>query len=204
MKNLIAHRGLKEKAKENSLEAFQKAIANPNYQGFECDIRTTKDNVFVICHDALIGINRVSSTNYEELKRKYHVPTLESVLRLQTDKIMLLEIKETNLDIERFHKLLKKYAKKNIYVMSFFNTVIQKLYEKKCSCKLGVLNYVLNSEENYQKYQFICLLESIVSEKLVNFFYKKNIEVFIYGIHYFKKTQENFQKSYLITDEIVH
>ena len=192
MKNLIAHRGLKDESKENTLQAFTKSLENPNYQGFECDVRTSKDNVFVVCHDALIGISRVSSTNYEQLKRKYNVPTLESVLKLQTDKIMLLEIKETNLDI-----------KKNIYVMSFFNTVIQKLHEKKCPCKLGVLNYVLNSEENYQEYQFICLLESIVSKKLVNFFHEKNMEVFIYGIHHFKETQENYQDCYLITDEIV-
>ena len=203
MKNLIAHRGLKDESKENTLQAFTKSLENPNYQGFECDVRTSKDNVFVVCHDALIGISRVSSTNYEELKRKYNIPTLESVLKLQTDKIMLLEIKETNLDIERFNKLLKKYAKKNIYVMSFFNTVIQKLHEKKCPCKLGVLNYVLNSEENYQEYQFICLLESIVSKKLVIFFHEKNMEVFIYGIHHFKETQENYQDCYLITDEIV-
>ena len=203
MKNLIAHRGLKDESKENTLQAFTKSLENPNYQGFECDVRTSKDNVFVVCHDALIGISRVSSTNYEELKRKYNVPTLESVLKLQTDKIMLLEIKETNLDVERFNKLLKKYAKKNIYVMSFFNTVIQKLHEKKCPCKLGVLNYVLNSEENYQEYQFICLLESIVSKKLVNFFHKKNMEVFIYGIHHLKETQEDYQDCYLITDEII-
>lgn len=204
MKNLIAHRGLKDKAKENTLQAFKASLKNTNYQGFECDVRTSKDNVFVVCHDAFIGISRVSSTNYAELKRKYNVPALESVLKLQTDKIMLLEIKEPNLDIEKFHKLLKKYAKKNIYVMSFFNTVIQKLYEKKCSCKLGVLNYVLNSEENYQEYQFICLLESVVSEKLVNYFQEKNIEVFIYGIHHFQETKVKYSRCYLITDEILN
>ena len=87
--------------------------------------------------------------------------------------------------------------------MSFFNTVIQTLHEKKCPCKLGILNYVLNSEESYQEYQFICLLENIMSEKLVNYFSQKNIEVFIYGIHHFKRTQETYQTCYLITDEIV-
>jgi hypothetical protein len=48
--------------------------------------------------------------------------------------------------------------------------------------KYGVLNYVLNSEENYQDYDFIGLLSGILTDDLIHFFEKNKIEIFIYGI----------------------
>ncbi|HIR74966.1 TPA: glycerophosphodiester phosphodiesterase [Candidatus Ventrenecus avicola] len=203
MKPFIAHRGLKKTAKENTISAFLDAIQSPYYAGFECDVRTTKDHVFVIVHDAIVGMKRVRDMTYSELKKNYAIPSLESVLNLQTDKIMLLEIKESDFDVPKFLKLLRKYSEKNLYVMSFFNSVIQRLAAMNCPCKLGVLNYVLNSEEDYQEYQFICLLEAIVSPKLIQYFTEKHMEVFLYGIHHFEKTKELYPQTYLITDEII-
>ena len=172
MKPFIAHRGLKKTAKENTIFAFLGAIQSPYYAGFECDVRTTKDHVFVIVHDAIVGMKRVRDMTYSELKKNYAIPSLESVLKLQTDKIMLLEIKESDFDVPKFLKLLRKYSKKNLYVMSFFNSVIQRLAAMNCPCKLGVLNYVLNSEDSYEEYDFICLLESVVTRELVDFFHQ--------------------------------
>lgn len=203
MEKLIAHRGLKENAKENTLEAFTLALKNDQYAGFECDIRTTKDGVFVICHNPMIGLDILSNTSYKELNRKYHLPTLEQVLKLSSNKIFLLEIKEANINQKKFQTLIQKYSSKKIYVMSFFNKVIQELTKTKKNEKYGVLNYVLNSEESYQEYDFICLLENIISKKLELFFEEKNIETFIYGIHNFQKTKIEYPNSYLITDEII-
>ncbi len=203
MNKLIAHRGLKDNVKENTLLSFKKAIANSHYAGFECDIRTTKDGVFIVCHNPMIGLDIVSLTTYKELKKKYQLPTLEEVLKLSSDKIFLLEIKETNLNIAKFQKMIHKYPNKKIYVMSFANKLIEKMSETKQKEKYGVLNYVLNSEEDYHKYDFICLLENIISKKLETYFKKKNIETFIYGIHNFKETSQKYPNSYLITDEIV-
>ena len=203
MEKLIAHRGLKENAKENTLEAFTLALKNDQYAGFECDIRTTKDGVFVICHNPMIGLDILSNTSYKELNRKYHLPTLEQVLKLSSNKIFLLEIKEANINQKKFQTLIQKYSSKKIYVMSFFNKVIQELTKTKKNEKYGVLNYVFNSEESYQEYDFICLLESIISKKLELFFEEKNIENFINGIHNFQKTKIEYPNSYLITDEII-
>ena len=69
MNNLIAHRGLKINAQENTLKAFQNALNNPHYAGFECDIRTSKDGVFVICHNPLIKEDIISLTNYKDLSK---------------------------------------------------------------------------------------------------------------------------------------
>lgn len=203
MEQLIAHRGLKTSdTKENTIKSFKNAIDNPFYEGFECDIRTTKDHVFVIAHNPIIGSDIISLSNYQELKEKYNIPTLEAVLKLKTNKIMLLEIKEINIDIKAFQDLIHKYKNKNIYVMSFFNKVIQKLHHNKQNEKLGVLNYLLNSEENYEEYDFICILENVISKKIEEYFKQKKITIFLYGIHQLEKTIEAYPNNHYITDEI--
>ena len=105
---LIAHRGLTNKyIKENTLEAFNNAIEN-GFIGFECDVRLTKDNVPVICHDPFIDrtSNRrglIRNYTYKELKKinfgskkvPSKIPTLKQVLRLDCVKVieLLLESK---------------------------------------------------------------------------------------------------------------
>lgn len=52
----------------NSEEAFIYAASVLKYQALECDVKQTKDGVFVVCHDDdFAGIN-LASTNYEDLK----------------------------------------------------------------------------------------------------------------------------------------
>ena len=202
MNHLIAHRGLKKEASENTLEAFEKSINNSFYSGFECDVRTTKDHIFVICHNPIYKGKIISLTNYKEFK-KDNLPTLENVLKLKTNKIMILEIKEINCDINRLSIILKKYDYQNIYVMSFYNKIINNLSLKNLKIKVGVLNYVLNSENDYQNYDFICLLENIMTPNLENYFTRQNKEVFIYGIHDLEKLTKEYKKSYFITDVVV-
>lgn len=202
MNHLIAHRGLKKEASENTLEAFEKSINNFFYSGFECDVRTTKDHIFVICHNPIYKGKIISLTNYKEFK-KDNLPTLENVLKLKTNKIMILEIKEINCDINRLSIILQKYDYQNIYVMSFYNKIINNLSLKNLKIKVGVLNYVLNSENDYQNYDFICLLESIMTSNLESYFTCQNKEVFIYGIHNLEKLTKEYKKSYFITDVVV-
>ena len=202
MNHLIAHRGLKKEAFENTLEAFEKSINNSFYSGFECDVRTTKDHIFVICHNPIYKGKIISLTNYKEFK-KDNLPTLENVLKLKTNKIMILEIKEINCDVNRLSIILQKYDYQNIYVMSFYNKIINNLSLKNLKIKVGVLNYVLNSENDYQNYDFICLLESIMTSNLESYFTCQNKEVFIYGIHNLEKLTKEYKKSYFITDVVV-
>lgn len=199
MTKLIAHRGLRVKGvKENSVEAIRKALENINYVGFECDVRTSKDGEFVVVHDPVWQGNIVSVSNVYDLQG---VTLLKDVLRLKSDKIFLLEIKEVRIDTLKLVKEIVKSGKK-VYLMSFYNKVIQKI-PKSDSYKLGVLNYVLNSESDYEEYDFICLLESVVTRELVDFFHQKKMDVFLYGIHHFEKTSQEYADCYLITDEVV-
>ena len=106
---LIAHRGKVDSInKENTIEAFKAAINDIKYDGFELDIRETKDKKIVVVHDFVVDNKLIKRVNYKELER-YNIPLLESVLKLDTEKIIMIEIKDPNMDIAALSKLLEKY-----------------------------------------------------------------------------------------------
>ena len=192
----IAHRGLVKKGIiENTIPAFLGAINSDKYAGFELDIYTSKDNEFIIHHDPLLDGKLIWSYEYKELKKK-GVVKLEDVLKLKTNKIILIEIKDINLDINQFTKLLNKYQDKKIYVMSFFNSVIRKF--KNPTFKVGVLNYLLNSTAEYL-YDFIGILYDVATKHMINSLKELNIEVFLYALS--KKDKYIFKDVYYIVDD---
>ena len=173
---LIAHRGSHKFVKENSLFSFFNAI-NENYYGFECDVRESKDQKLFIYHNMLYEGKLFKNLNSNEIM----CDTLESTLELNTNKIILLEIKDPFINIDNLVKTLRKYKSKNIYVMSFYNNVIDKLNILDKTYKVGILNYVLNTTENHFKYDFICILRPFLNDKIINFVKKNNKELFVYG-----------------------
>ncbi|MBE6154924.1 MAG: glycerophosphodiester phosphodiesterase [Firmicutes bacterium] len=192
---LIAHRGIVNNVvKENTIPAFLGAINNSDYVGFELDIYMSKDKEFIIYHDLLLDNKFIWKYSYKELKRK-GIIRLEDVLKLKTNKLILIDIKDVNLDIDKLSNLLNKYKKKNIYVMSFFNSVIKKFKNK--TFKVGLLNYVLNSNKEYS-YNFIGLLYDVASTSLITKFKEKGIEVFIYNVN--KKDKFIYNDVYYIVD----
>ncbi len=178
MKKYIAHRGIwNQEIKDNSFQALYAGLCSSKYIGIETDIRVTKDNVFIIYHNSLYNGKLVKNTNYKEMN---NVCTLESILKINTDKIILLEIKDFNMDVKKLIKLLNKY-KRNIMLMSFDTNIIKKIKTLNTKYKLGVLNYIINSDSNYD-FDFICLLDIISNNFVINSFKKRNIEVLIYGV----------------------
>lgn len=177
----IAHRGVvKGSIKENTMEAFIEAINNSNYEGFELDVRVSKDKEFVIHHNSFIDGKLVKNLDYKELK-DLGVVRLKDVLKLKTKKKVFIEIKDFKINLVELTKLLNR-CKLNIYLMSFDNTIIKQVSTFKRKFKVGILNYYLNSEDNYNYLDFICLLYLGINEKTINFFEKQNIEVVLYGL----------------------
>ncbi len=94
---LTAHRGLHALAPENSLPSFEEAVNN-GYYSAECDIQLTKDNKWVVIHNAEVDgrfcqYGKIKDLTLEELKTfsymwganvwKYkdsRIPTLEEYL----------------------------------------------------------------------------------------------------------------------------
>ena len=196
----IAHRGkVSASSKENTLESFKKAIDDNKYQGFELDVRTTKDKELIVFHDFFNNANLINKTMKNDLDKD--ICLLEDVLKLDTDKIILIEIKEKDIDVNKLNGLLLKYFKKNIYVMSFYKEPIKKLLQLNPIYKCGILNYLFNSEISYNEYDFIVLLDKTLTANLISYFQSRKLEVFSYGI-----TKNNFlypsNVYYIVDDKI--
>ena len=100
----IAHRGLWSKTvKPNSYEAILKGLNSDKYIGIETDVRVTKDGVFIIYHDALYKGILVKNTMYKDIKGA--ACKLESILKIDSSKIFLLEIKDFDMNVNKFLKI---------------------------------------------------------------------------------------------------
>jgi len=180
MYKLIAHRGEKKSSKENTLAAFFDAI-NGEYVGFECDVRMTKDNKLIVFHDPLYKGKLIKNYFYNELKND-GVPLLDDVLKIDTNKIIMVDIKDAFIDYKLLMKVLNTYSNKKIYVMSFYDGVIRKIFINDRKYKVGILNYVLNTDHNHFKYDFLCILDAFSNEEIIIKYKRKNKELFIYGV----------------------
>ncbi len=200
--NYIAHRGLVDKdAKENTYNAFLNAIKNPKYKGFELDLRVSKDGEYFVYHNYLLDGKPLKNYLKKDLIKK-GILKLSKVLELETDKIILIELKDFNLDIKKLSNFLNKYSKRNIYLMSFDNNIIKKIKKINSTCKFGILDYVINSD-NLFSYDFICMLNGLISEKAKNYYKMKNIKLFSYGILSNKKIYDE-DIFYIIDDKLLN
>lgn len=130
--NLIAHRGVHYLFKENTLSAFQQAIEQ-NYT-IELDVHLSKDEEIVAFHDyslnRLYKINQLIKDLTLKDLRKYHVPTLEEVLKLVSGQVpLIIETKvPSKILYEKITKLLDNYQG-YFAIQSFYPQTI--LYFKK-------------------------------------------------------------------------
>lgn len=190
--HLIAHRGLTSKdIKENTLEAFRNAINN-GYEGIELDIRKTKDNKIVVIHDKYInrtsnGSGNINKLLYKELlkynfgsKKKYSkIPLLKDIVKNINNTNIFIELKE-KINRDELDSILKKNNTNKYYIMSFNKEYIDNLLG--IEYNLGLINYVFNSVIDYNKYNFILVLEDLFNKDIYDYFTKMNLEVIVYNI----------------------
>ena len=128
---IYAHRGSSKQHPELTKVAYKAAI-DEGADGFECDVRVTKDKQLVLWHDSdmqrIAGNSaRIADSNFAEIKRLYpHVMTLEELLVLARDnkRELAIETKHpvpTGSLIENKVLQLIQQEKQNadIFVMSF-------------------------------------------------------------------------------------
>ena len=118
---IYAHRGASGEFAEGSEAAYLAAIEQ-GCDGFECDVRLTKDKQIICYHDKdakrLSNLDlRIANTNYDQLKKSINPFRLEQLLELaiSNKKDLVIESKHpvpTGGEIERaVHKLLKSRSK---------------------------------------------------------------------------------------------
>ena len=132
---IYAHRGASAEFPEGSLTAYEAAITQ-GADGFECDVRLTKDLQIICYHDAntkrLTGIDlEIAKTDYEQLKKSADPLLFTELLDLaiKNKKHLAIETKHPTptggLIEKELHKLLTQRADEikasgiNISIMSF-------------------------------------------------------------------------------------
>ncbi len=183
----IAHRGLfNENIRENTISAFDNAFNN-GYEGIELDVRLTKDNIPVIIHDSFLsrvsdGKGLVKNYPYKELiklnfgiKNKEKIAKLEEVVKKYKNRIIIIELKE-KVDITKYLN-----NQNNYYICSFNYDYIKDIPPAK-TYKRGIISYALNRPKDYQKLDFIMLLDSFSFSNVIKNYQENNLEVIIYGV----------------------
>ena len=132
---IYAHRGASVDFLEGSQAAYEAAISQ-GADGFECDVRLTKDLQIICYHDAntkrLSGVNfEIAKTNYDQLKNAANPYLFTELLDLaiKNKKHLAIETKHPTptggLIESELHKLLNQRAAEikesgiNISIMSF-------------------------------------------------------------------------------------
>ncbi len=128
---VIAHRGDHTEAPENTLAAYRNGIKN-GVDYVEIDLRTTRDSVLVIMHDATVdrmtnGHGKVSELTYEQLRRlrvvdkrdstvSCQVPSFEEVLQTCRDKVYIyLDFKDAS--VQQSFDLIRKYGMERQFIV---------------------------------------------------------------------------------------
>lgn len=125
---VIGHRGACGLALENTLASLEIACLL-GVDAIEFDIRKTKDNELVVCHDADLDRvsdrqDKISSLTVQELQkitlRDGHsvVPTLRQALTLVKETPVIIEIKENDCMPELL-EILDEFQHPNVTVASF-------------------------------------------------------------------------------------
>ncbi|MGI6200505.1 MAG: glycerophosphodiester phosphodiesterase [Christensenellales bacterium] len=148
----IAHRGFSGQYPENTMIAFEQALA-AQADGVETDVHLTRDGVIVICHDEDIrrtsnGIGAIAGQTYEELLRwdfgawkgqsGQRIPTLDALLGLIKDsgKLVNLELKNNLFRYEGMEQMiLDKLARLDMLeqvIFSSFNHASMGLVAQLC------------------------------------------------------------------------
>jgi glycerophosphoryl diester phosphodiesterase len=134
---LLGHRGARQYAPENTLGAFELALAH-GCDGFEFDVRLTADGRCIICHDPSLAGRVIERSRYDQLA--VGAPCLSDVLEKFSERAFLdIELKVTGMERDVAAMLRERPPRHGYYVSSFLPQVIERLFAIEKSLALGLI-----------------------------------------------------------------
>lgn len=211
---VIAHRGFSGVAPENTIASFKKAI-EVNADMIELDVSLSKDNIPVVIHDQTVnrttnGKGKVSEFTLSELKKldagswfkpefsEEKIPSLEEVIRLVKDKIMLnIEIKSYSVKksseqsgIEyQVVKLIEKYdIGSQVLISSFSKLAVKRIRELNPDIPVALLHRFTINKPLIKNYDNIGIYsfnqgKRFFSKKTMNLIHKTGIKLNLYTVN---------------------
>lgn len=123
---LLAHRGARLSAPENSFKAFNIALRH-GCDGFEFDVQRTADGVPLICHDPKYQDSVIHKTKFAEFAGAITLP--EVVSRYAAKAFLDIELKVTGLEEVTLRAIAASPPKHGYLVSSFLPEVLHRMYE---------------------------------------------------------------------------
>lgn len=166
--NLIAHRGFSAIAPENTQASFIEA-GKAGFFAAECDIQLSKDNVWIVNHNADIdkmtdGAGKISNLTYDEISKftvdngynlkehtGQHLITLDKYLKICNEYKIIpqIEIKEGNYTcLDAVLTSLDKYdgMREKAIIISFDGVILEKIRNLDGNIQLWYLTNVIEEK----------------------------------------------------------
>jgi glycerophosphoryl diester phosphodiesterase len=140
---LLGHRGARLYAPENTLPAFDLALEH-GADGFEFDVRCTRDRHTIICHDPKLNrltIRRQTLRRLQERCTKVadeQPPTLDGILDRYKDSFLNIEVKVRGIE-SIVANAVKRVRPRHYFISSFLPGVVRKLHQVDPALVLGAL-----------------------------------------------------------------
>lgn len=139
---VVAHRGAWDPAPQNSMAAFEQAIAD-GADAVELDVRRTGDGRLVIVHDPRLGLRAVSALSTAELRARMgpgQAPELGDVLAALAGRIRVdIELKEDGYVPEAMATIARHLAPDQYVVTSFLEAVLPQVRFAVPEARTGLL-----------------------------------------------------------------
>jgi glycerophosphoryl diester phosphodiesterase len=157
---LLGHRGARlSQLPENTLAAFDVAL-QAGCDGFEFDVRATRDRQLIIVHDARVCGLEVAGSTYAELQQSWQegtvsrlpltqrrslnyeqlaIPCLQDVLQRYAGRAFLdIELKVEGWE-DAVLREMRQHSPQRFLISSFLPSVLRSLAEKDSSLPLGLI-----------------------------------------------------------------
>ena len=165
---LLGHRGSRclRTVTENTFAAFDLALEH-GCDGFEFDVRLTRDSVAVVCHDAKfkrLSISRTKASHLQEL------PTLETVLaRYGTRAFLDIELKVAGIEAQLLGLLARRTPKKGFVLSSFLPRVLLELRRLEATLPLALICENRPQLRRWRELpvEFVVAQQTLVSRRLI-------------------------------------
>lgn len=138
---VIAHRGASADAPENSLAAFEAAIAQ-RADIVELDVRRTADSQLVVHHSARRRGTHIDRLTHDDLieRSRHRPPLLDEVLALCSGRVAVdVEIKEAGYEAEVVAIVERRLAAAQAVVTSFHAGVIETVKSLRPELRCGLV-----------------------------------------------------------------
>jgi glycerophosphoryl diester phosphodiesterase len=193
---LLGHRGVrslrltgaraKDLPAENTLAAFEYALAH-SCDGFEFDVRFTRDRRAVLCHDPQIAGHDISATDYSDLRRNdLALPCLKDVLaRFGKTAYLDIELKMSGHEEAVIGVLQAGPPERGYVVSSFLPEVLLRVNQLDSSVPLG---YICDRPQYVAMWEQLPVTvfiphHRLVSEKLIAATHRRHVKLFAWTVN---------------------